>query len=483
MKNSTKNLITGCAFMLSLLFVNITNAQTQKPDLNIVTPIVKGFVIKYDIKVGSNDTVESRIELAATNSFVNPQAFKIRFSDTNTSYVDTLTEAMGLSPAPATYFIRIVTVSRKRLDSLSSSVEQKTTLETVQNCTLKIVQVLPHQSGCYFTFNVFSGNATEKMTVVKKYSYDSVNFFPAGTRIFTGKVSGTQDSVYGLFGNKTVFIRLFYSNTKNSKDTTIRIKTVLESQKPVIEITSVTAGINQVEIKGMITTFGLKTSLTSTVGNQIMSDTFQSLKSEPFSFVVKNLPDNTSVTGLLKAINAKGSATESWSSKTLPAPIEPKLTVTKVAFNNGSLVMDWSWFTNSDNLFTRVDAKIYADSNETIPVEINQISSGSPKQSGSSTFNLSIDTGTYWVRLTGEVQKGTYPKSNIYKFTLSQKLGVESITKITERVDVQVYNAVGQLLGTFPFSNSDYSQLPDGIIFVHYVDLVTGQIYKGKICK
>ena len=69
-----------------------------------MTPIVGGLVVKYQVNTDTRDTVWSRIEIAATAAFLNPQVFWVRMSDTITSYSDTLTEAMGLAPAPAGYW-------------------------------------------------------------------------------------------------------------------------------------------------------------------------------------------------------------------------------------------------------------------------------------------------------------------------------------------------------------------------------------------
>ena len=232
-----------------LLYQLKKKAGTQKPDLNLVTPIVGGLVVKYQVNTDTRDTVWSRIEIAATAAFLNPQVFWVRMSDTITSYSDTLTEAMGLAPAPAGYFIRIWTVSLNRNDSVVSITDYGTTLEPVSNCWMNIIQTIPHESGCYIYMNLFSGNTIEKMTITKKYSYDSINFFPAGSSIFTGKQSNVVDSLTGLFANKKVYLRMTPSNSKNSRDTTISFVTTLVATKAIVEVIELTPETTQVKVK------------------------------------------------------------------------------------------------------------------------------------------------------------------------------------------------------------------------------------------
>ncbi len=454
MKKLLKNSIFQCILIALMTCSFTTNAQTtQKPDLDQLTPIIKGMVVKYTVHADYKDTVYNRIELSATAAFISPQVFYRRTNDTTRSYSDTARESQGLAPAPAGYYVRIWTVSKNRKDSIVSITDFVTTLEPVQTPTLKVVQVLPHQSGSYFSMNLFSGNQTEKLIVQYKYSYDSIHWSPAGAaRTFIGKIVSAQDSITGLFANLKIFVNISYSNSKGMDDTTFKFITTLMPTKPVIEITQIIPGMDQVEIKGIVTTFNLKTALTITCGTYSKTDTFQSLKAEPFSFVIKSLPTDTKVSGTIIAKSPKGSSPAMpWDSRTLQTPVQPTLTVNTVYISSGGITIDWSWRTASDNLFTRVDAKIYTDSTEQNPAKSIEVSEQDKlnKQSGTSMSPVALDPGTYWVRLKGEVSKGTYPKSNLYMFTVkfSAKTPVVKVAP-TGPIQCNLYDMSGKLLET-----------------------------------
>lgn len=453
--------------------MSVFGQTTKKPDLNILTPIVGGIVVKYQINADNKDTVYSRIELSATPFFLNNQIFySEKISDTIKQYIDTITEKMGIAPAPADYYVRIWTVSKNRNDSLVSTTSRVITLEPVQNPILSVIQVLPHQSGCYFSMNMFSGNTVEKLAVQYKYSYDSINWFPGGaTNNFIGTLKSVNDSITGLFANKKTYLKISYANSKNVGDTAFSFITTLVPTKPVLEIIEVIKGVDQIEIKGKVTTFGVETSLSYKNG----INTFKSLKSEPFSYVIKNLQPNTMVIDTITATNSKGSTFLIWSDKTIPAPIEPKLVVNSVYIGTGKAMINWSWQTNSDNLFTRVDAKFYSDKDETMPIKIIQISEGSPNQSGSNTTEIDLEKGIYWVRLVGETQKSEYQRSNLFEFQIKWNLGVDDLGLPTGPVVCNIYNGSGQLIKkNFTIVNprvnfSEYS-FPFGIYTARPVD-------------
>lgn len=387
------------------------------PDLNTVDPFIKSLVVKYRINVTLGDTVDSRMELSPDTTFAFPQVFYKRASDTTRSYIDTVTEAMGLAPAPARYYVRIWSVSRNGKDSAVSKLDVDTTLETVQQPKLQVTQVLPHSSGAYFTLNYFSGNSAEKMNVAYKYSYDSSNFFSAGTRQLIGVKNAHQDSVWGLFSNKPTWLWIQYQNSVGSGDTVIFFRTTLQPQKAVVTTRNITAKVNDIAITGDIATFNAANRLVAYWGSDSLEifGSVKSLKAEPFTANITGLLPNTNYSGTLVAYSAYGKTTVTWSSKTLEAPVTPTVTITKVEPWFDGVKVTYTWQTNSDDPFIRDDAKVYQGS---MPAAITQISSGSSNPSGTSTATIVLDPGTYEMYIVSETQKGNFVKSNTFTFTL-----------------------------------------------------------------
>lgn len=450
---------------ITVFFVNTQTAYGQaiQPDLNAVDPIVKGLIVKYQIKVTTGDTVHSRIELSPTSTFPFPQVFYLRTSDTTTSFIDTITEAMGIAPAPAKYYVRIWSISKHGNDSLVSSVDVETSLEPVQAPALTVIQVLPNKDGAYFTLNAFSGNTTEKMSVSYKFSYDSSNFFPGGQREFTGTVNSFQDSVWGMFSNKDTWIWIKYQNSVNSGDTVVFFRTTLQPQKAVLTLQKTTAATDSIKITADVATFNVSNRVVAywNSGNDsIEIGSFKSLKAEPFNVTITGLPANTTVSGTIKAYSQYGVASINWSSKTLEAPVTPGITITSVAAFPGKAEIQRTWKTNSGNLIIREDAKIYTDSTESNPAQVMQLSNGSPNISGSAKNTVEIEPGTYWIRITAETEKGDFIKSNLYMFTISFGLSVQPLTTATQPVECKMFDINGKELGTMVYSGNFAKAIP-----------------------
>ncbi len=431
MKNFCKKGLFGLIF-LSLCSLTHTHAQVLTPDLNAVDPRIQGLTIKYRINVTAGQTVYSRIELSPSKNFTFPQTFYNRVSTATTSYTDDVTESMGIASAPARYYVRIW--SKVGKDSAVSIVDLDTTLQPVSAPKFKITQVLPNPEGAYFTRSSSSGNSNEKMEVTYKFSYDNSNFFPAGQRTLVGTQT-VQDSVWDLFSNKKTWISVHYQNSVGSGDTVISFTTAVNAQKSDVTVNTVSPDVNDITLKGDITTYNVTNRLMAYWNNNkdsLFIGNFKSLKAEPWEIKIPGLKANTSASGKIVASSTLGKTTITWSSKTLPEPVKQMLTVNRVKnlLDGGSI--NWSWQTNTDDLFTRVDAKIYTDSLGSSPALVMKISDGLSTTSGTENSDMVLAKGTYWMFLISETQKGNFVKSAWFKFTLSNpiepKLTVNKVT-------------------------------------------------------
>ncbi len=151
----------------------------------------------------------------------------------------------------------------------------------------------------------------------------------------------------------------------------------------------------------------------------------------------------------------------------VPKIIVPTLEITSVSIGSGSVTVNWKWTSDKDNLLTGVDAKVYKDVAKTIQVYTKQILTGSSlaKTSGTGSFNIALDTGTFWVNLTGQSQLGSSPMSTQSKFQIKFTAGITKIVRPIGPIECKVYSVASQLLGTYTIDPKVnlFSELPSGV--------------------
>ncbi len=131
----------------------------------------------------------------------------------------------------------------------------------------------------------------------------------------------------------------------------------------------------------------------------------------------------------------------------VPKIIVPTLEITSVSIGSGSVTVNWKWTSDKDNLLTGVDAKVYKDASKTIQVYTKQILTGSSlaKTSGTGSFNITLDTGTFWVNLTGQSQLGSNPISTQSKFQIKFTAGIAELQKNVNNIPCPISDGNIQL--------------------------------------